>query len=277
MELLMEFFYLPDGISNLVAISMIVLSFFTSFLSAAFSIGGGIVMLAVLSPLLPTSSLIPVHGIIQLGSNFGRAILLFKYIKWNTILPYSTLARKDGSIVYNDLHNKLHINVEYRDLNITGERRCYWFRFTSVINIDEPRSTKRRRTSNNERVEINASQDNMAPGSDDNRIALYKLYDEADKHGLLVDHNFISEELCTYITQQEEAQQQEKVRLQEEQKAHQREKDSRAQKEDEDFVKKFHELKERMKTGLVLAWLQENEKDGHITFKEMPFIGVACS
>jgi hypothetical protein len=84
---------------------------------------------------------------------------------WNTILPYSTLARKDGSIVYNDLFKKLHINVEYRKLYVQGEGKPYWFRFTSVINIDEPRSTKRRRTSNNERVEINASQDNMAPGS----------------------------------------------------------------------------------------------------------------
>ena len=102
----MEFFYLPDGISNLVAISMIVLSFFTSFLSAAFSIGGGIVMLAVLSPLLPTSSLIPVHGIIQLGSNFGRAILLFKYIKRDTILPYAI-----GSIVGSFLGASIFTNI----------------------------------------------------------------------------------------------------------------------------------------------------------------------
>lgn len=85
----MDLFYLPEGISNLAAILMIVLSLFTSFLSAAFSLGGGIVMLAVLSPLLPTSSLIPVHGIIQLGSNFGRAVLLFKHIKRDAILPYA--------------------------------------------------------------------------------------------------------------------------------------------------------------------------------------------
>ena len=102
----MDFFYLPNGISNLVAISMIVLSFFTSFFSTAFSIGGGIVMLAVLSPLLPTSSLIPVHGIIQLGSNFGRAILLFKYIKRDTILPYAI-----GSIVGSFLGASIFTNI----------------------------------------------------------------------------------------------------------------------------------------------------------------------
>lgn len=102
----MDFFYLPNEISNLVAISMIVLSFFTSFFSTAFSIGGGIVMLAVLSPLLPTSSLIPVHGIIQLGSNFGRAILLFKYIKRDTILPYAI-----GSIVGSFLGASIFTNI----------------------------------------------------------------------------------------------------------------------------------------------------------------------
>ena len=32
-------------------------------------------------------------------------------------------------------------------------------------------------------------------------------------------------------------------------------------------MKKFRELKEPMKAGLVLAWLKENEKNGHITFK----------
>ena len=82
------------------------IEFFYVFLSAAFSIGGGIVMLAVLSPLLPTSSLIPVHGIIQLGSNFGRAILLFKYIKWNTILPYAI-----GSIVGSFLGASIFTNI----------------------------------------------------------------------------------------------------------------------------------------------------------------------
>ena len=102
----MDFFYLPNGISNLVAISMIVLSFFTSFFSTAFSIGGGIVMLVVLSPLLPTSSLIPVHGIIQLGSNFGRAILLFKYIKRDAILPYAI-----GCIVGSFLGASIFTNI----------------------------------------------------------------------------------------------------------------------------------------------------------------------
>ncbi|MBD3680202.1 MAG: sulfite exporter TauE/SafE family protein [Rhodobacteraceae bacterium] len=58
-------------------------SFATSTLTAAFGIGGGAAMLAVLASLLPPAALIPVHGVVQLGSNAGRAVLLRPHIRWS--------------------------------------------------------------------------------------------------------------------------------------------------------------------------------------------------
>ena len=49
----MEFFYLPEEISNLTAVLMITVSLLCSFISAAAGIGGGLMMLAFLSALLP--------------------------------------------------------------------------------------------------------------------------------------------------------------------------------------------------------------------------------
>ncbi len=58
-----------------------------SFLTAAVGIGGGTLLLAVMAQVLPVNALIPVHGVVQLGSNAGRALLMardinLKYALW---------------------------------------------------------------------------------------------------------------------------------------------------------------------------------------------------
>ncbi|MFV0244230.1 MAG: TSUP family transporter [Qingshengfaniella sp.] len=65
------------------------LSFGTSMLTAAFGLGGGIVMLAVLASLLPPPAIIPVHGVVQLGSNAGRAALFFRHADRAVLLPFT--------------------------------------------------------------------------------------------------------------------------------------------------------------------------------------------
>ena len=46
---------------------------FTSFLTAAVGIGGGVLLLAILASVVPVAALIPVHGLVQVGSNGNRA------------------------------------------------------------------------------------------------------------------------------------------------------------------------------------------------------------
>ncbi|TYR31530.1 sulfite exporter TauE/SafE family protein [Mesorhizobium microcysteis] len=64
---------LPEGIGPGIAALLVVASFFTSALTAAFGVGGGVAMLALMGIFLPVAALIPVHGAVQLGSNTGRA------------------------------------------------------------------------------------------------------------------------------------------------------------------------------------------------------------
>jgi uncharacterized membrane protein YfcA len=64
---------LPEGIAPWAAALLVAASFFTSALTAAFGVGGGIAMLALLGLFTPVAALIPVHGAVQLGSNTGRA------------------------------------------------------------------------------------------------------------------------------------------------------------------------------------------------------------
>lgn len=64
---------LPDGLGPVPATILVVASFFTSALTAAFGVGGGVAMLALMGLFIPVAALIPVHGAVQLGSNTGRA------------------------------------------------------------------------------------------------------------------------------------------------------------------------------------------------------------
>lgn len=79
---------LPDGISLGVAAVLIVASFFTSATTASFGIGGGVMMLALMGVFLPVAALIPVQGLVQLGSNTGRAYVQRAHIQKQIMKPF---------------------------------------------------------------------------------------------------------------------------------------------------------------------------------------------
>jgi len=68
--------FLPEALSTFDAIFLVGTSFFTSFLTAAAGIGGGVTLLAVMAQVVPIGAIVPVHGVVQMGSNIGRAGLM---------------------------------------------------------------------------------------------------------------------------------------------------------------------------------------------------------
>ena len=80
--------FLPEGLATGIAGLLIIASFFTSALTAAFGVGGGIAMLALMGLFIPVASLIPVHGAVQLGSNTGRAWHLRENVRMDIALPF---------------------------------------------------------------------------------------------------------------------------------------------------------------------------------------------
>ena len=97
---------LPSNLDLLPALAMIAASMGTSFLTAAFGIGGGTVLVAVMAVLLPPAALIPVHGVVQLGSNFGRALIMMTHVERSTILPFAA-----GSAIGAGLGGALFVQV----------------------------------------------------------------------------------------------------------------------------------------------------------------------
>lgn len=80
---------LPDGLSLAAFWAIMAASFAGSFITAAFGIGGGGFLLAILASLVPPAALIPVHGVVQTGSNAGRMVMLWREIYWPA-LPWFT-------------------------------------------------------------------------------------------------------------------------------------------------------------------------------------------
>lgn len=76
------------SLSEFVFISLVITAFFTSMLTASLGAGGGILMLGMIAQVLPPQLIIPLHGIVQLGSNAGRAWMSWRHIDWNIIIAF---------------------------------------------------------------------------------------------------------------------------------------------------------------------------------------------
>jgi uncharacterized protein len=88
---------LPADLSQWAALGLVALSFFTSLITATFSLGGGSLMIIAMTLVMPPVVVVPVHGCVQLGSNVGRAFTLRDHIQWRFIL-WVTLGGVIGSV-----------------------------------------------------------------------------------------------------------------------------------------------------------------------------------
>ena len=80
--------WLPESLGAAPAALLVVASFFTSAFTAAFGVGGGIAMLALMGLFIPVAALIPIHGAVQLGSNTGRTWHQRANVRLDIALPF---------------------------------------------------------------------------------------------------------------------------------------------------------------------------------------------
>jgi uncharacterized membrane protein YfcA len=75
-------FFFPDQLHIAASLTLILTSFFTSALTAAVGLGGGVALIAIMATVMPANALVPVHGVVQFGSNAGRALVQLKHVDW---------------------------------------------------------------------------------------------------------------------------------------------------------------------------------------------------
>jgi uncharacterized membrane protein YfcA len=84
-----ELALLPPGMPSWLFLLLAGVSFLTSALTAAMGLGGGVALLAAMASVMPPAALIPVHGVVQWGSNAGRAVIQRRYVAWSLVLPFT--------------------------------------------------------------------------------------------------------------------------------------------------------------------------------------------
>lgn len=85
----MELTLLPDSLSVPVAAFLLACSVLTSMITASLGAGGGVLLLVLMASWMPPAAIIPVHGMIQLGSNGGRALLTRRQVDWKVIAAFA--------------------------------------------------------------------------------------------------------------------------------------------------------------------------------------------
>ncbi|WP_221799972.1 sulfite exporter TauE/SafE family protein [Oceanobacter mangrovi] len=80
---------MPADLTLATSIFLIIAAGFTSFMTASLGIGGGLLLLALMASTVPVAALIPVHGLVQLGSNGNRALMTRQHIDWNMLKLFS--------------------------------------------------------------------------------------------------------------------------------------------------------------------------------------------
>ena len=108
------FAWLPGGVSLALAALLVAVSFFTSALTAAFGIGGGVAMLGALAGSVSPAIVVAVHGVVQLGSNAGRTIIQRRHAVWPTVLRFalgSVIGVALGAYVFAALPERILLGV----------------------------------------------------------------------------------------------------------------------------------------------------------------------
>jgi uncharacterized membrane protein YfcA len=81
---------------------LVVCAGITSLVTATLGVGGGVLLLVIMAQVVPPQVIVPVHGIVQLGSNAGRAAMSWRKIDWRVIgafLPGAIVGAVLGSLV----------------------------------------------------------------------------------------------------------------------------------------------------------------------------------
>ena len=79
----------PDVLSPAVMALLVVAAALTSAVTASFGVGGGVMLLAIMAQVMPPVAVIPVHGLVQLGSNLNRTLLTLRDVNWPLLLAFT--------------------------------------------------------------------------------------------------------------------------------------------------------------------------------------------
>lgn len=85
----MDFALIPEALSPTTALLLLLCSTLTSMITASLGAGGGVLLLVIMAMWVPPAAIIPFHGLVQLGSNSGRAVMTWRKVDWRVIAAFA--------------------------------------------------------------------------------------------------------------------------------------------------------------------------------------------
>jgi uncharacterized membrane protein YfcA len=67
---------------------LVIAALAASAISGAIGMGGGVTLLAVMATIMEPAAVVPIHGVVQMTSNFTRALRLLKRVNWSIVAMY---------------------------------------------------------------------------------------------------------------------------------------------------------------------------------------------
>ena len=112
---------LPDGVAPLAAVLLVACATLTSAVTATFGLGGGVLLLVVLLSVMPPAMAIPVHAVLQTGSNASRAWLMRREVLVPVLLWFLP-----GSLIGVALASLVVVDVPTRWLSLALALFILW-------------------------------------------------------------------------------------------------------------------------------------------------------
>jgi len=88
LDSIVELLIAGTGLSFTGFFVLCLVSFLGSLIAGALGLGGGVLVLATMANLLPPMALVPIHGVVQLGSNLSRAVLSWRQTLMSIVTPF---------------------------------------------------------------------------------------------------------------------------------------------------------------------------------------------
>ncbi len=87
MDLLLDL--LPEAVGGVEAGLLTAAAAAGAALTTALGIGGGLFLLTVMTPFIPVTALIPLHGAVQAAANGWRLLVLLRHVHWPVVMAFS--------------------------------------------------------------------------------------------------------------------------------------------------------------------------------------------
>lgn len=103
---MIELLSITPEIDGWMFILFTVLACFTAAFGVVAGLGGGVLLIGVMATVFPPVALVPVHGVVQAGSNITRTIIAHRLVMKQAIIPFAI-----GAIIGSAIGGKIVVSI----------------------------------------------------------------------------------------------------------------------------------------------------------------------